>query len=138
MSSTNIINILALFFTMFYFFFPIIVTAQDQHPFVSLIVPLQNPSINGSQLAGTLSLHNTDQVGTKGLIYFFFGLFIGAFIIVVIGAILYFIFGRSKLNPVVPSDYYIDAPKKGFVKQLPDTFNVQNDVPPKKFNDNGV
>ena len=121
---------------MFYFF-PYIVTAQDQHPFVSLIVPLQNPPINGSQLAAVLSLHNT-EVGTKGLIYFFFGLFIGAFIIVVIGAILYFIFGRSKLNPVIPSDYYIDAPKKGFVKQLPESFNGQNVVAPKKFNDNGV
>ena len=109
MSSTNI-NILPLVFTMFYIF-PYIITAQDHHSFPILIVPLQN-----------------SEVGSNRWLYFCFGLVIGVSVIVVIGAILYYIFGRSKLNVLIPSEYFIEAQEKAFVKKLPESFHGEHVV----------
>ncbi|CAO2830325.1 unnamed protein product [Amaranthus hypochondriacus] len=96
---------------MLYFIFPYVVTAQDQHSFPILIVPLQN-----------------SEVGSNRWLYFCFGLVIGVSVIVVIGVILYYIFGKGKLNGLVPSEYFIEAPEKAFVKQLPESFHGEHVV----------
>ncbi|CAO2830638.1 unnamed protein product [Amaranthus hypochondriacus] len=105
--------IMVLFFTMFYFL-PYIITAQQQ-PFTALVVPFQNLPKNGSaedpSIASILlSMHNNTDVLSKRWLYFCFGVLLGGCLALIIGGILYFFFGKKKINE---SPYY-EAQEKGF------------------------
>ena len=107
--------LLVIYIAMLYMLPYIITAEQEQQPFTALVVPLQNLPKNGSEdaIMATLllSMHNNGSIMSKKWVYFSFGVLLGGALAIIIGAILFFFFGRKKISESLP---YFDAQEKSF------------------------